>query len=151
MGGAMTCCYTGNRLPDTNFVGNAEMCALDMTYARQSNHGNRAAFTYYDSASANEAYCTGFAYEEGSSGEAVKYNTLFHMAMMTNLYDDGYVKNIPGAPLCGCVEQMPIVSHAKCTKAIRDTQLILPLVTLASISVGKTVGLIWLHIMIRLL
>lgn len=116
--GAMTCCYTGNRLPDTDFIGNAEMCALDMTYARQSNHINRAAFTYYDSASANEAFCTGFAYEEGSFGEAVKYNTLFHMAMMTNLYGDGYVKNIPGAPLCGCAEQMPIVSNAKCTKAI---------------------------------
>lgn len=116
--GAMACCYTGNRLPDTTFVGNSEMCALDMTFARQSNHINRDAFTYYDSASANEAYCTGFAYEEGSFGEAVKYNTLFHMAMMTNLYDDGYVRNIPGAPLCGCVEQMPIVSNAKCTKAV---------------------------------
>lgn len=116
--GAISCCYTDNRLPNKDFIGNAEMCALDMTFARQSNHINRAAFTYYDSASDNEAYCTGFAYEEESFGEAVKYNTLFHMAMMTNLYDDGYVKNIPGAPLCGCVEQMPIVSNVKCTKAI---------------------------------
>ena len=116
--GAMACCYTGNRLPNMDFMGNSEMCALDMTPSKQSNHINRSAFTYYDSASANEAYCTGFAYEEGSFGEAVKYNTLFHMAMMTNLYNDGYVRNIPGAPLCGCVEQMPIVSNATCTKAV---------------------------------
>lgn len=116
--GAMACCYTGNRTPGSTFVGNAEMCALDMTPARQSNHINRAAFTYYDTQADDDVYCTGFAYDEGSFGDDVKYNTLFHMAMMTNLYTDGYVKNIPGAPMCGCVEQMPIISHAKCTEAV---------------------------------
>jgi len=116
--GAITCCYTANRLPDTDFAGNAEMCALDMTPARQSNHINRAAFTYYDTQEDDNAYCTGFAFDEGSFGDDVKYNTLFHMAMMTNLYTDGYVKNIPGAPMCGCVEQMPVITHAKCTKAV---------------------------------
>jgi len=40
------------------------------------------------------------------------------MAMMTNLYKKGYVKNIPGAPLCGCVEQMPVIDGAACVKAI---------------------------------
>ena len=115
---AMVCCYTANRMPGKDFAGNAEMCALDMTPARQSNHINRAAFTYYDTQEDDNAYCTGFAYDEGSFGDDVKYNTLFHMAMMTNLYTDGYVKNIPGAPMCGCVEQMPIITHAKCTKAV---------------------------------
>jgi len=117
--GAMTCCYTGNRTPNNlTFVGNAEMCALDMTPPSQSNYINRGIFAYYDSQDPNNVYCTGFAYDNDSFGEAVKYNTLFHMAMKTNLYDDGYVKNIPGAPLCACVEQMPIITYAKCIKAV---------------------------------
>jgi hypothetical protein len=32
------------------------------------------------------------------------------------MYVRGYVKNIPGAPMCGCVEQMPTVSRSDCTQ-----------------------------------
>ena len=28
----------------------------------------------------------------------------------------GYVKNVPGAPMCGCVEKAPVVSRADCTQ-----------------------------------
>merc|ERR1719168_457097 len=38
--------------------------------------------------------------------------------MKTNLYDNNYVKNIPGAPMCGCVEQMPVVDNAACVEAV---------------------------------
>lgn len=114
--GVIECCYTANR--SKNFVGNAEMCALDLTPARQSNHISNNAYTVYDGNDPNDIYCTGFAYEAGSFGEDVKYNTLFHMAMKTNLYDKGYVRNVPGAPLCGCIEQMPIVDGADCVKAV---------------------------------
>merc|ERR1712113_40645 len=54
--------------------------------------------------------------EKGSVEDAVKYNTLFHLAMKQNLNDKGLVKNIPGAPLCGCIEQMPIIDNADCVK-----------------------------------
>lgn len=119
--GVIECCYTSNR--STNFVGNAEMCALDLTPARQSNHIANNAFTIYDGNDPNDIYCTGFAYEADSFGDDVKYNTLFHMAMKTNLYDKGYVGNVPGAPLCGCIEQMPIVDGADCVKAVEGYKL----------------------------
>ena len=95
---------------------NAEMCAHDMTLSAQSNHIHMTSWAVYD-APGEQAYCSGFAYEEGSFGDAVKYNTLFHMAMKTNLIEHDLVQEIPGAPMCGCVEQMPIVTKADCVEA----------------------------------
>ena len=40
--------------------------------------------------------------------------------MMTNLYEKGYVRNIPGAPMCGCIEQMPVVDNTACVKPIES-------------------------------
>lgn len=114
--GVIECCYTGTR-GDLALEDNADMCALDLTSASKSNHIKNLSYTFYDTQESNEAYCSGFAYEKGTFGDAVKYNTLFHMAMKSNLFDKGYVKNIPGAPMCGCVEQMPIVDNASCVKA----------------------------------
>ncbi len=127
--GVIECCYTASREPvDNPIAPNAEMCALDMTGAAQSNHIRARSMTIYDAnanANANsnanssdQAYCTGFAYEKDSFGDAVKYNTLFHLAMVTNLAQKALVKNIPGAPLCGCIEQMPIVDNVDCIKAV---------------------------------
>jgi hypothetical protein len=119
--GVIECCYTASRDPTgTALVNNAEMCALDLTLSAKSNHIQspdfRPSFTYYGTKEQDDSYCSGFAYDEGSFGDKVKYNTLFHMAMMTNLYEKNYVKNIPGAPMCGCVEQMPVVDNAACVK-----------------------------------
>ena len=114
--GAIECCYTDTRR--SSFSGNADMCALDMATAAQSNHIKDSSMTLYKTNSRNQAKCTGFAYDKGSFGDAVKYNTLFHMAMKQNLSNNGYVKNIPGAPMCGCVEQMPIVDKVDCIKPV---------------------------------
>ncbi len=113
--GVIECCYTASR-GDTPLEGNSEMCALDMTGAAKSNHIKSQSYTFYDTQPSNEMYCTGFAYEKDSVEDAVKYNTLFHLAMKQNLHDKGLVRNIPGAPMCGCVEQMPIVDNADCVK-----------------------------------
>ena len=32
----------------------------------------------------------------------------------------GYVRNVPGAPMCGCVEQMPTVDRADCTQTSHE-------------------------------
>ena len=118
--GVIQCCYTDSRHPTSPFSGNADICALDMAEASKSNHIKARSITYYDTdpSSPNQAYCTGFAYENASFDDAVKYNTLFHLAMKTNLYDNGLVKNIPGAPLCGCIDQMPIVDYSDCVKPV---------------------------------
>jgi len=88
-----------------------------MTLAKKSNHIKLKSWTVYDADPEDKTFCTGFAYDSGSFDDKVKYNTLFHMAMKTNLVDNGYVKEVPGAPMCGCVEQMPVVTNASCVKA----------------------------------
>jgi len=115
--GVIECCYTSSR-KDAPLAGNAQMCALDMTNSASSNHIKARSFTVYDTQSSDDTYCSGFAYEKGSFGDSVKYNTLFHMAMMTNLFENGRVKNVPGAPMCGCVSQMPMIDNAACVKPI---------------------------------
>lgn len=116
--GVMECCYVGSRKSDVTFENNAQMCAMDLGDAAKSNHIKDHAFTFFDTQPSNQAYCSGFAFEKDTFEDSVKYNTLFHMAMKTNLYDKGYVKNIPGAPMCGCLDQMPIVDNAACVKVV---------------------------------
>jgi len=119
--GVIECCYTSSRKSATgrtDLEDNAEMCALDLTGAKKSNHIKARSFTSYGTQDSDDTYCSGFAYEEDSFSDRVKYNTWFHMAMTKNLYENGFVKNIPGAPLCGCVEQMPIIDNAACVKVI---------------------------------
>lgn len=36
--------------------------------------------------------------------------------MYDHLYQRGYVRNVPGAPMCSCIEKAPIVSRADCTE-----------------------------------
>jgi len=120
--GAITCCYTGTRTSNTLPV-NAEMCAHDMSLSAKSNHIKMKSYTIFNT-SADDVYCQGFAWEEDSFSDAVKYNTLFDMTM-TNLFDTdkGYVGNIPGAPMCGCAEQMPIIDGAACTAVIEGYKI----------------------------
>lgn len=44
-----------------------------------------------------------------------KGNLLFEVAMKYGLKENGYTRSVPHAPMCACVEQMPVVSHADCT------------------------------------
>ena len=43
-------------------------------------------------------------------------NNLFYISMYDHMYQRGYVRNVPGAPMCGCLEKMPVVSRADCTE-----------------------------------
>ena len=43
-------------------------------------------------------------------------NNLFYISMYDHMYQRGYVRNIAGAPMCGCAEKMPVVSRADCTQ-----------------------------------
>jgi hypothetical protein len=46
-----------------------------------------------------------------------KGNNLFYISMYDDhMYQRGYVRSVPGAPMCGCVEKMPIVTRADCTE-----------------------------------
>ena len=43
-------------------------------------------------------------------------NNLFYISMYDHMHQRGYVRNVPGSPMCGCLEKMPVVSRADCTE-----------------------------------
>jgi len=63
------------------------------------------------------AYCVGFTWNSSISEPdldyALKGNLLLDISY-GNRANNGYGKNIPGSPLCGCIEQMPTVTAASC-------------------------------------
>ncbi|KAI2503558.1 hypothetical protein MHU86_10940 [Fragilaria crotonensis] len=109
----MMCCFTDTRLT-TAFEDNADVCAHDFsmsTFANNVKHG----FGVYDSNA--PTYCTAFKWDDDRRSASYQYrgNALFDISFGTFMRK-GYVKNIPGAPLCSCIENMPIVTNAACRK-----------------------------------
>lgn len=54
-------------------------------------------------------HCHGFVWDEFNQNDPsvmLKGNSLFYISMYDHLYNRGYVRNIPGAPMCGCAEQV---------------------------------------------
>lgn len=62
-----------------------------------------------------EIHAHGFAWNDGDETEAFRANVLFYVSFYDHLYTRGYVENVQGAPMCGCLEEMPIVSRSDCT------------------------------------
>ena len=60
----------------------------------------------------------GFAWanDESDFTSSYKANNLFYVSMYDHMSQRGYVRNIQGAPMCACTEQMPIVSRSDCTQ-----------------------------------
>jgi hypothetical protein len=105
------CCFTENRIGDS-IEDNADVCHLDLEssyFASNIRHG----YGVYDSD--YPAYCSAFKWDWDQNSASFQYrgNALFDLSFGTFLRN-GYVKNIPGAPLCSCIESMPVVSNAAC-------------------------------------
>jgi hypothetical protein len=65
-----------------------------------------------------DSHCHGFAWaNDVLDGTArLRGNSLFYVTLYDHLVQRGYVGNIPGAPKCACIEQMPVVTRADCTQ-----------------------------------
>ena len=75
-------------------------------YENESNDGESA------------VHCHGFAWADDDASPTARYkgNNLFYVSMYDHMYKRGYVRNVPGAPMCGCLEQMPVVRRSDCTQ-----------------------------------
>ncbi|CAM9389751.1 unnamed protein product, partial [Ectocarpus sp. 12 AP-2014] len=60
-------------------------------------------------------HCHGFVWPEGASDDFIKYLAL-DVAFINHVDEKAYNGNIPGAPVCQCLEEMPEVSRADCTQ-----------------------------------
>jgi len=102
------CCFVDNA--NNVFDDNTEVCHMDLHAARRSNH---VANGYVKYEAGDETHCIGFSWEDGEESDALKGNALFHISYLYRM-EQGYAKNIPGAPMCACIEQMPTVEKAAC-------------------------------------
>jgi hypothetical protein len=105
------CCYTES--VKDNFVDNTDVCRHDLSTSPQSNH-IKAGWSVF---SGDEpAHCVGFTWKAGDASDIYKGNALFYSSLYQTA-TNGYMGNVPGAPMCACVEQMPVVTKADCVTA----------------------------------
>lgn len=96
---------------------NTDLCYVDMSDAPQSAHVAEGIAVFPDDTE-GAIHCHGFAWgnDEAASDARYRGNNLFYVSLYDHFYTRGYVRNVPGAPMCGCAEQMPVVSRADCTE-----------------------------------
>jgi len=109
------CCFT-NKRDNSGVDDNADVCSHDLRDSRRSNHIQRGWAEYDNNA---DTYCTGFTWsnDENDASNRYKGNSLFDISFL-NTVENGYIKNVPSAPMCSCIEKMPVVTSAACRKTI---------------------------------
>mmetsp|Transcript_3556 Transcript_3556/g.5368 ORF Transcript_3556/g.5368 Transcript_3556/m.5368 type:complete len:681 (-) Transcript_3556:438-2480(-) len=97
---------------------NTDLCAVDMARTTSSSSHVDDGFAIFEGNSEGPIHCHGFAWGQDSFEDAARYkgNNLFYVSMYDHMHQRGYVRNVPGAPMCGCLEKMPIVSRSDCTE-----------------------------------
>lgn len=110
------CCFTddsnGPNPDDFESVMTTDVCRHDLANSRQSNHIKHG-WSVFPGAE-KPVHCTGFTWQDET---ADLIGNLMYDASLSLTATKGYLKSIPGAPMCGCVEHMPVVERAACRKA----------------------------------
>lgn len=102
---------------DADAGDNTDVCYVDMERSAESSHIG-GGFAIFPDDSEGDVHCHGFAWGHNPEDLQVRYkgNNLFYVSMYDHFYARGYVRAVPGAPMCACAEQMPVVSRADCTE-----------------------------------
>jgi hypothetical protein len=97
---------------------NTEICGVDMSRSGTSSIYMEDGISFYPGNQEGSTHCHGFAWGTDLTEPDYRYaaNNLFYISMYDHMHNRGYVRNVPGAPMCGCVEKMPVVSRADCTE-----------------------------------
>jgi translation initiation factor IF-1 len=108
-------CADGN-CDDADPADNTDLCYVDMSKSQRSAHV-RDGYSIYKDDIEGPVHCHGLAWGDNNGMEdTFKGNNLFFVSMYDHLYTRGYVEEVQGAPMCGCIEEMPVVSRADCTQ-----------------------------------
>lgn len=109
---------------DTNCVDkdpadNTDLCMVHMD--RDPSGLGGEGFTAYpgdNGGGEGPIHCHGFAWSNDPLDKESRYmgNNLFYVSMYDHMRQRGYARNIPGSPMCACVEQMPVVTRSDCTQ-----------------------------------
>lgn len=105
---------------DADPADNTDICLVNMSDEPTSTHGKQHGFAVFPEAPSGEGamHCHGFAWgdEETEISKMYRGNNLFYVSLYDHVFQRGYVSAVPGAPQCGCLEKMPIVTRADCTE-----------------------------------
>mmetsp|Transcript_3648 Transcript_3648/g.8251 ORF Transcript_3648/g.8251 Transcript_3648/m.8251 type:complete len:532 (+) Transcript_3648:536-2131(+) len=111
------CCFTDDSNGDgfdANGDDTTDVCRHDLHDSPQSNHIKRG-WSVFPGAE-TPTHCRGFTWKDGE--EELLGNMMYDISYRTTI-NKGYLKGIPGAPMCGCVEHMPTVETAQCRTATK--------------------------------
>jgi len=97
---------------------NTDLCAVDIDSNSEYAAHVAGGFSIFPDNKEGPIHCHGFAWSKRDDAAMTRYkaNNLFYVSMYDHMYTRGYVRAVPGAPMCGCAEDMPIVSRADCTE-----------------------------------
>merc|ERR1719297_167893 len=105
------------RCLDADPADNTDLCAVDMARSGDSSHVEDG-FALFFGNEEGPVHCHGLAWgmDEMEPDYRYRANNLFYVSMSDHLHDRGYVRAVQGAPMCACVERMPIVTRSDCTE-----------------------------------
>ncbi|KAL9182474.1 hypothetical protein ACHAXT_013126 [Thalassiosira profunda] len=111
------CCFTHDAMDSFAANGDAttDVCRHDLHDSPQSNHIKEGWSVF--PGTETPTHCVGFTWNEG---EEELLGNLMYDVSLRNTANKGYKEGIPGAPMCGCVEHMPVVEAASCRTATKD-------------------------------
>jgi len=130
---AVYCCWIQDRQANDNNGGcatpyddncvdedpgdNTDVCYVDMDRSEASSHV-AGGFSIFKNGQEGDVHCHGLAWDMDDSANAARFrgNNLFFVSLYDHMYTRGYVRAVPGAPMCGCAEQMPVATRADCTE-----------------------------------
>ena len=94
---------------DKDVSDNTDLCYNELDKAPYANGVDASGFSVYDYE--GPVHCHGFAWspDDNETTSRYKANALFFVSMFDHMYTRGYVENIPGSPMCGCVEHVSCI------------------------------------------
>jgi len=108
------CCFTDDSNgADDGFASETttDVCRHDLANSPQSNHIKQGWSVFHGTEA--PVHCVGFTWE---SEDDLIGNMMYDISL-SQTAEKGYLKGVPGAPMCGCIEHMPVVEKAACRTA----------------------------------
>jgi len=102
---------------DADPADNTDICYHDMEVSPTSSRTEKG-YVVFEGNDEGDSHCHGFAWAADDLDGTSRYkgNNLFYVTLYDHLVQRGYVGNVPGAPKCACVEEMPVVTRSDCTQ-----------------------------------
>ena len=94
------------RCVDKDVADNTDLCYVDLERGNQTTDFDTSGILVYSGDGDNgegAIHCHGLAWSNDDNDHTSRYraNNLIFVSMYDHMYQRGYVKNIPGAPMCG--------------------------------------------------